>query len=457
MAKKKRNNFEQIQDTMAKLYPELHNSRDKNSLSNKDRFLSRTVTWQVTDDCNLKCSYCYQINKGKRVMSLETAKKFVDMLLACDESCDYINPTISPFIVLEFIGGEPMLEVDLIDEILTYWRKRTIELQHPWATRYYISICSNGTLYKEPNVQRFLQKYKDKLSFSVTLDGNKELHDACRVFPDGTGSYDLASAACKDWMRRGYYMGSKITIAPGNITHVFDAIKHMIDLGYQEINANCVYEKGWEPKHATELYKQMKRVSDYMIDNSLEDEVFISLYSESFFVPKKENDLDLWCGGDGMMLSCDPDGYLYPCIRFMESSLSDEVPPIRIGTVDTGIGHTQQECDHIHCMDCITRRTMSNDECFYCPIAEGCSWCAAYNYQDSGSLDSRATYYCIMHKARSLANAYYWNRLYRKQGLSKRFEVHCPDDWALEIIKQEELDSLKELSESEDKNETNGK
>ena len=38
-------------------------------------------------------------------------------------------------------------------------------------------------------------------------------------------------------------MGSKVTIAPANVMHVYDAITHMIDLGYNEINANCVYEK----------------------------------------------------------------------------------------------------------------------------------------------------------------------------------------------------------------------
>lgn len=587
MGEKKPVRFEQMQDIMADLYPELHANKKSYSLANGDRILSRTVTFQVTDDCNLacfpkdtkilmsdytykniqdirvgdtvigfdedklpnkqrkinptkvvhmfkrhdtlmkittdkgdvvctknhpflvrnkwvraedlkvgsmlcrlinfdayedtpitnieyfdsndlqtvynfeteshtyiannffvhNCKYCYQINKGKRRMSFETAKKFIDMLLDCDESCTYINPTISPFIILEFIGGEPFLEVELIDKIMTYWKHRTIELRHPWATRYFISICSNGVLYKEPKVQEFLQKYKNKLSFSVTLDGNKELHDSCRIFPDGRGSYDLAVSAAKDWISRGNYMGSKITISPDNITHVYDAIKHMIDLGYNEINANCVYEKGWNEKHANELYKQMKKLSDYILDNDLEDDLFISLYEKDFFHPKEESDLDLWCGGDGMMLSCDPDGYLYPCIRFMESSLGDDVPPIRIGSVDTGIGSTKQECDRIHCVDCITRRTMSNDECFFCPIAEGCSWCAAYNFQDSGKLDSRATYYCIMHKARSLANAYYWNKYYKKKRINKTFKIYCPKEWALSIISNEEYCKLKEAEQ----------
>ena len=76
----KRKRFEQYSDHKAKLYPELHKSIDGKKV------IARTVTFQVTDACNLACTYCYQINKGHRSMSLETAKKFVDYLLNADES-----------------------------------------------------------------------------------------------------------------------------------------------------------------------------------------------------------------------------------------------------------------------------------------------------------------------------------------------------------------------------------
>ena len=82
--------FEQFGDHKARLYPELHLSK------NGERILSKTVTFQVTDACNLACKYCYQINKGTRKMSFETAKKFVDYLLTADESNTYINPKNSP-------------------------------------------------------------------------------------------------------------------------------------------------------------------------------------------------------------------------------------------------------------------------------------------------------------------------------------------------------------------------
>ena len=364
--------FEQWQDMLGRLYPEFRKNGD-----GSDKVLSRTVTFQVTDRCSLACTYCYQINKKTRVMKFEYAKKLIDALLEGDEKfSDYVNVDTSPGIIIEFIGGEPLLEPELIEQICDYFEKRAIELMHPWALHHEFSICSNGVAYFEPKVQHLLNKYRHKLSFSVTIDGNKELHDSCRVFPDGvTGSYDLAVAAAQDWINHGGYMGSKITIAPGNIKYIYDAITHMVELGYQEINANTVYEKGWTIEHAKIFYQELKRIADYWIDHDIVESHFLALFNEDFFKPKDEKDLDNWCGGNAMMLSMDPDGYLYPCIRYMESSLGDERKPYRIGHVDIGIA--QDECTH-NCVEClrkITRKTQSTDECFYCPIAEGCSWC----------------------------------------------------------------------------------
>ena len=190
----------------------------------------------------------------------------------------------------------------------------------------------------------------------------------------------------------------------------------------------------------------MKKISDYLLDNDFDmDEFFLSLYQEAFFKPKDEADLQNWCGGNGVMLSCDPDGYLYPCLRYMESSLGDDQEPYVIGDVETGI--CQNDCHkcRVECLKKIDRRTQSTDECFACPIAEGCSWCTAYNYQVFGTPDKRATFICDMHKARALANIYFWNSYYRKNGIEKHMDNHVPKDWALEIINQKEWDMLNTL------------
>lgn len=258
----------------------------------------------------------------------------------------------------------------------------------------------------------------------------------------------IAVDAASDWMKRGNHMGSKITIAPGNISFLYDAIKHMVDLGYDEINANCVYEKGWTPVHATVLYDQMKRISDYFLEQNFdfERDFFCSLYNEDFFQPKDPDDLQSWCGGVGnSMIACDPQGRIFPCIRYMESSLNGEQEPYSIGDVDNGIGCTECYKCRINCMAKIDRRTQSTDECFYCPIAAGCSNCSGYDYQVNGTPDSKATYICVMHKARALGNLYFWNKYYRKNNMSKRMKNYVPDEWALEIISESELNMLKEL------------
>lgn len=441
MAKIRR--FEQYQDFLARIFPEYNNGEN-----GAKKVLTRSVTFQVTDACNLCCSYCYQINKGHRKMPLETAKKFIDLLLSGEKGMkDYINPENSPGIVLDFIGGEPFLEIELIDQIVDYFERRAIELMHPWAEKYMVSICSNGVLYFKPEVQRFLQKHRHHMSFSVTIDGNRELHDSCRVFPDGSGSYDIAVAAAKDWMDKGGYMGSKITIAPGNVQYLYEALVHMIEMGYQDINANCVYEEGWTPEHAKELYRQMKKTSDYFLEKNIDfSDFFCSLYEQNFFRPKTETDNDNWCGGTGLMISLDPDGYIYPCIRYMESSLGTDQPPMRIGSVTEGVGCREEHRCAISCLQCITRRSQSTDECFFCPIAEGCSWCSAYNYQVFGTPNARATYICVMHKARALANVYFWNRYFQARGERCYMKNNVPDEWALEIVSDEELKILKELS-----------
>lgn len=64
-------------------------------------------------------------------MSKETSFAMVDMLLNEDMCGDYINPRNSPGIILDFIGGEPFLETQLIDETLMYFQERTMELDHP--------------------------------------------------------------------------------------------------------------------------------------------------------------------------------------------------------------------------------------------------------------------------------------------------------------------------------------
>lgn len=406
------------------------------------------VTMQITEDCNLRCSYCFIREKRHNVMSFETAKKFIDLLLDADGRVNrYVDSRHSDGVILELIGGEPLTEIDLLTRVSDYFVEQLFVREHPWAARFRISLCSNGLNYFDPRFQEYLRRHRAHLSFNVSVDGSRELHDACRVDRDGNGSYDRAIAAMRHYVEHwGGSFSSKMTIAPGNVDKLGDAVKAMLETGYREINLNCVYEKGWTLDHARTLYRQLKAAADAILDNGLYETVWLSILREETGHPLAETDNRNWCGGNGLMLCVDWNGTMYPCYRYTDSAMNGKRPRYSIGTVDRGIGQTREERERIRCLGCITRRSQSTDECFHCPIAQGCSWCTAYNYECAGTPDKRATYICDMHKARTLACAYYHNRGYRLTGRKKRFAMDIPRDWALQIISEQEYESLLSLA-----------
>ena len=146
------------------------------------------------------------------------------------------------------------------------------------------------------------------------------------------------------------------------------------------------------------------------------------------------------------MLSIDRKGNIYPCLRYMETSLGTDQPPMIVGNIYDGIGHNPADKYIIDGLEKITRKSQSTEECFNCPIAQGCAWCSAYNYQKFGTANHRATFICPMHKARVLANVYYWNSLFRHEGMKERFKNYVPKEWALDIIDENEFNLLNKLS-----------
>lgn len=444
---------EQYQDNIARLMRAKVLFENLNMPSEEVKSLghaTKTITFQITESCNLKCTYCYQINKSKEIMSFETAKNFIEFLIKDSYNEDsplYIGKTKS--IIIEFIGGEPLLEIDLINDIYDYLRNRLIEERHPWAIYHVVSMISNGVKYMEPSVQDFLQKNNNLLSFNISLDGNKFLHDSCRIFPDGTGSYDIAKNACLHYMNvYNRDMKTKMTLAPENIIYLYDAITNLIDLGYTLIHSNCVYEDVWDKNiHPRIFYDQLIKLADYLFDNNLIEQISISLFDELHFKPCTDD--QNYCGSNCAMLAINNDGEIYPCIRFMKSSLGNDIQPYSIGTIKDGLGKNGEHKKRFDELYSITRTSQSDEKCNNCPISSGCGWCSGYNYQVTGSVNKRIVTICEMHQARCLANVYYWNKFYKAIGEEKRFAMNIPKEWALEIISEEEYNMLLEMSKGE--------
>lgn len=381
-------------------------------------------------------------------MSFDVAKKFIDDLLS--NKYDYLNQDNTKGLIVEFIGGEPFLEIELMTQIAEYLYNQMIMLNHPWLYYTYLNITSNGVLYNTPKVQEYFKRFGYLTHMGISIDGNKQLHDTCRVDINGNGSYDIAIASVKQYRKQfNRDTPTKMTLSPNNIQYLSDAILNLIKENYFEIHLNCAYESGWNVSHAKIMYYELKKVADYLIDNNLYNKIFISLFNENGFSKTPDSETQNWCGGtgDGGNLALDYQGKLYPCIRYMSSSLNNKQEPIYIGDISHGICITQKEKENFEKINNITRQSQSPDECLNCPISEDCGWCSAYNYEETGSVNKRVTYICIMHQARSLANVYYWNKLYKYLNINKHFNMNLPKVQALSIIDELEYLKLQNLSQ----------
>ena len=406
----------------------------------------KNVTLQVTDDCCCACTYCYQGHKGKRYMTQETAKACIDLLFKMNQEVTDSNIVINNKtlgIILEFIGGEPLMHLPIIDYSCSYFLDKAISLNHPWANKLRISMISNGAKYFESETQKFLNKFYGLVSFGITIDGPKEVHNACRIYHDGTGNFDDAYAAFKDCQQKFKCDETKVTISPGNLKQINEIIDFFVNEGIKQINANPIYEHQWTNEEAKIYYQQLKLMADKMLNKY--PQVTSSLFEEFIGHPLPETDLNPWCGGLGLMLSFDPDGRAFPCIRYMESSLGDDQPPLVIGNCWDGIYNTPETIKINQELVSITRKSQSTAACFNCPIASGCAYCAAWNYQVTGKLNSRIIYICPMHKARVLANVYYWNKKYQMENTNKVYEMYLDENSALNFISKDEYHMLLDL------------
>ena len=431
------------------LPPEIETYADKmERLHPEEKRRIYGITLQITEDCCMACTYCYQHNKTKTVMSFNTAKNIIDKLL--NNEFEFANIKNTFGLIVDFIGGEPFMEIDLIEQIVEYTINKMIELEHPWLQFLCFSICSNGILYNTPKVQKFFKKYHRFVDLTISIDGNKELHDKCRVDLQGKGTYDRAIAAVRLHNKLyGIIPATKMTLSPENVSYVYDALVNLINEGYEYVPFNCVFENVWNYSHAKILYNELKKISDYLIDNELYNKVnMMFMLKESFYHPVAEDDNENWCGGVNMQsVAFDAEGNICPCIRYMKSSLNGRQKPLILGNANTGFLNTEEQIDNYMMISNITRRSQSTDKCFYCPIAQGCDWCNGFNYEEFGTPNKRATYVCVMHQAKSLANVYYWNKVYQHVGIDKKFKMHIPKEWALNIIDEKEYNYLLELSE----------
>jgi uncharacterized protein len=147
--------------------------------------IAKNITFIVTKDCQLACKYCYLVGKNsKERMSWDIAKQAIDYILDNEQSFQEKS------VVWDFIGGEPFLEIELIEKICNYIKIELFKRNHHWFDSYRFSFSTNGLNYHEEKVQSFIKKNIDHLSIGITIDGTELKHDLNRIYKNtGKGSY----------------------------------------------------------------------------------------------------------------------------------------------------------------------------------------------------------------------------------------------------------------------------
>lgn len=381
----------------------------------------KNIIFIVTKDCQLACKYCYLVGKNSNEkMTWEIGKQTIDYILN--------EFSQSKGIILDFIGGEPFLEIELIDRICDYFKVEAYKRDLACFNNYRFNVSTNGINYNSPKVQEFICKNKKHVSIGITIDGTKRKHDLNRIWK-GTnkerGSYDDVVKNIPLWLEQIPNAETKVTISSADIPYIKESVLHLYSLGIHEVNINCVFEDVWKEGDDRLFEEQLMELADAIIDGGYYKDYVCSFFTEHIGKPM---DMQLenqnWCGA-GKMLAVDAEGNFYPCMRFAKYSLRSKDALI-IGNVHDGIDKNK-----LRPFLTLDRCTQSKQECIDCEVASGCAWCQGENYDaaDTPTIYQRSTAICKMHKARVRANNYYWNKLYRKlekEGECEAFENNKP-------------------------------
>lgn len=229
----------------------------------------------ITLRCNCLCKYCHAssvdfANKNYD-MDWDTAKKTIDMIFQ----------TPSKDIKIEYQGGEPLLNWDILKQSVLYAKflnkiaKKTVGFV----------ICTNLMDITDEQIA-FCKKHN--IEISTSLDGTKELHDCnrqSRIYPS---SYD---AFVKNSSRVNQILGNNsasplLTITKANLNKLREVIDEYVKQGHNTIflralnpYGNAVQNKdelGYTTEEFVEAYKD---ALNYIIDLNRQGIQFIECFT----------------------------------------------------------------------------------------------------------------------------------------------------------------------------------
>ena len=345
----------------------------------------KALCLHVAHTCNLNCSYCFASQgkyRGERaLMSFEVGKQAFDYLIA--------NSGTRRNLEVDFFGGEPMMNFDVVKQLVAY--ARSVEKEHNKNFRF--TFTTNGMLLDE-DVMDFLNAEMSNVVLS--LDGRREVNDHFRRDYAGKGSYDTIVPKFQRLVEK---RGGKDYYVRGTFTHnnvdFTNDLFHMADLGFTELSMEPVVCPPGDPYALTEedlpkLFEQYEILAKEMIKRKKEGRGFTFYH----YMLDLKNGPCIYkritgCGSGTEYMAVTPWGDLYPCHQFVGDT------KYLLGNVWEGVTNKSVQDEFRLC------NAYARPECKDCWAKLYCSGgCAANAYHSTGSVNGVYKYGCELFKKR---------------------------------------------------------
>jgi len=209
----------------------------------------------LTTNCNLDCQYCFVKKTGER-MPWEIARKSVDLLID--------SPGKEK--LLSMYGGEPFLEVPLIEQIVEYARLGAAKKNKKLT----ISIATNLTILNKKIISLIKE---NNIKITISIVGISRWHNKFRRFASGKGTHNIVLKNLKILSSRipEKNLGISFVVFPstsGEILKNFNAIRKLTKI--KNINFEIVQEfEKWKEEDRANFADNYRQIILNLAENIL--------------------------------------------------------------------------------------------------------------------------------------------------------------------------------------------
>lgn len=223
---------------------------------------SLRITINPTLDCNLRCWYCYEnrVEKSSMKASVLSGLFLYIKQKSEIESVKKIN--------LSFFGGEPLLKYQSVVKPIVEYAKGVC-LENDKSLMF--SFTTNGVCLRS-NVVDELRLISDEVSVQVAFDGNKELHDEVKGFPNGKGSYDIVKDNLFYAIKQGLFTTVRCNYTDKNILSFCELIDDFKDY-WDYKNLRFAFHKVWQEEETDTLLEKVRILREKVFVSGIQSNV----------------------------------------------------------------------------------------------------------------------------------------------------------------------------------------